>query len=322
MLVIGSSNTDLIIQVERIPKPGETILGGEFFSTAGGKGANQAIAAARAGGAVTFVAHVGRDVFGERALTNFAANGLRTRYVLRDSAKPTGTALIFVGRGGENSIAVAPGANASLSPADVQNARAAVRQARVLLLQLETPLPTVKAAIRLAASAGVPVILNPAPAQPLPSSLLRSVSILTPNETEVELLTGVRVRDETTAARAADKLRARGVQTVIITLGARGAMIVAETVRCLVPAYKVKPVDATGAGDVFNGALAVALAEKMSLWDAARFACAAAAISVTRFGAQSSAPLRDEIEWMLAKGKVANHVRRHKQNGHATGRVA
>jgi ribokinase len=327
VVVIGSSNTDLIIQAKRIPRPGETVLGGKFLSTAGGKGANQAVAAARAGGAVTFVARVGRDVFGEKALVGFAADGLNTRYVVRDPAKPSGTAVILVGCGGENCIAVAPGANSGLSPADVHNAEAAIRQARILLLQLETPLKSVRAAIGLAHSAGVPVILNPAPAQPLSSGLLRHVTILTPNETEAESLTGVRVINETTAARAAEQLRARGVQTVIIkvmviiTLGARGVMVVGESVSCLVSGYKVKAVDATGAGDVFNGALAVALAENKSLLDAARFACAAAAISVTRLGAQTSAPRRKEIEKMLAKGSVSGGGSRQKFNGHLPGRL-
>lgn len=319
VLVIGSSNTDLSIKVERIPRSGETILGGEFASTPGGKGANQALAAARAGGAVTFVARLGEDLFGEKALAGFTATGINVRYVVRDPANPSGTALIFVGNNGENCIAVASGANGQLSPADVRNARSALRRARIVLLQLETPLRTVEAAIRLATAAGVPVILNPAPAQPLSPRLLRNVFLLTPNETEAELLAGVRVINGATAAKAADRLLARGVQNVIITLGARGAFVAGENVSCLIPAYKVKAVDATGAGDVFNGTLAVALAEGKSLLDAARFASAAAAISVTRFGAQASVPPREEIEKMLATGKVSRSFTHRNLNGHANG---
>lgn len=319
VLVIGSSNTDLSINVERIPRSGETILGGEFFSTAGGKGANQAVAAARAGGAVTFIARVGQDVFGEKALAGFVEVGINARYVVRDPTKASGTALIFVGKNGDNCIAVSSGANGELSPADVHNARNAFRHARIVLLQLETPLKTVEAATKLAKFAGVPVILNPAPAQPLSSRLLRNVCLLTPNETETELLTGVRVINEATAAKAADKLRARGVQNVIITLGARGAFVAGKNVSCLIPGYKVKAVDTTGAGDAFNGTLAVTLAEGKSLLDAVRFACAAAAVSVTRFGAQVSLPVREEIEQMLSTGKVFRSFARRNLNGHANG---
>jgi ribokinase len=304
VLVIGSSNTDLIIKAARIPKPGETILGGEFARAAGGKGANQAVAAARAGGAVTFIARVGRDANGEAALAGFTADGINVKHVIRDPTHPSGVALILVDRKGENSIAVASGANDKLSPADVREANAAFRRARVVLLQLETPLKTVMASAALAAAAGVPMVLNPAPAQPLPLQLLKRVYVLTPNESEAELLTGVVVSNQATAARAAEKLLARGVQIVIITLGARGAFVAGKGVQQMIPGFKVDAVDATGAGDVFNGALVVALAEGRSLPEAARFASAAAAISVTRFGAQPSAPTRREIETVLATGKV------------------
>jgi ribokinase len=304
VLVIGSSNTDLIIKAERIPKPGETILGGEFVRAAGGKGANQAVAAARAGGAVTFIARVGRDENGERALAGLIADGINVKHVISDSKTPSGVALIFVGKNGENSIAVASGANDKLSPADVRRAKRAFRRARAVLLQLETPLKTVEASVALAAAAGVRVVLNPAPARTLPAALLQRIYLLTPNESEAELLTGVTVSNEATAAKAAEKLLARGVQNVIITMGARGAFVAAEGVRQLIPAFNVKAVDATGAGDVFNGALIVALAESRSLMDAAGFASAAAALSVTRFGAQPSAPTRHEIEALLATGNV------------------
>ena len=300
ILVVGSSNTDMIIKLDRIPQPGETILGGEFVTAAGGKGANQAVAAARAGGDVTFIARVGRDMFGEKAVTGFVQDGIHAQYVTRDPAAPSGVALIFVAKDGENSIAVASGANGLLSTADVKNAKRCIAGARAVVMQLETPQATVQAAAELACRAKVPVILNPAPARKLPGKLLMLVSILTPNETEAELLTGIAVRNEESAVRAAEALLARGVATVIITLGARGAFVAAASTRELIPGFQVKPVDTTGAGDVFNGALAVALGEGRTLIEAVRFANAAAAISVTRLGAQPSAPARNEIEALLA----------------------
>ena len=296
IIVVGSSNTDMIIQLERIPRPGETILGGQFATAAGGKGANQAVAAARAGGQVTFVARVGRDMFGDQAVAGFVSDGINVDYIVRDETAPSGVALIFVAQDGENSIAVAGGANGLLSPADVEKAAPALSGASALVMQLETPLPTVQAAAGLAAAAGVRVILNPAPAQPLPDELLQRVSILTPNETEAELLTGIAVVDDATAHQAADKLLARGVQNVILTLGARGALVVNSQTRQLVPGFAVKAVDTVAAGDVFNGALAVALGEGQPLLGAVQFANAAAAISVTRSGAQPSAPTREEID--------------------------
>ncbi len=304
ILVVGSSNTDLIIKVAHIPKPGETILGGEFARAAGGKGANQAVAAARAGGAVTFIARVGCDGNGEQALAGFAADGINVKHVIRDPSRPSGVALILVDRNGENCIAVASGANDRLSPADVHKSKEAFRRAQVVLLQLETPLPTVAACVALAAAAGERVVLNPAPARPLPAQLLTRVYLLTPNESEAELLTGLAVTNEATAARAADKLRTRGVQNVVITMGARGAFVAGKDVQQMIPGIKVHAVDATGAGDIFNGALVVALAEGLPLLEAAQFASAAAAISVTRFGAQPSAPTRSEIQTLLTTGKV------------------
>ena len=299
IVVVGSSNTDMIIQLDRIPRPGETLLGGEFTSAAGGKGANQAVGAARAGGDVTFIARVGKDIFGDQAVAGFRKDGINVNHVFRDAAAPSGVALIFVAKDGENSIAVAGGANGKLSPADVKRAAKVIRSAAVLVAQLETPLATVQAAADIAAKAGVRFILNPAPARPLPDALLKRVSILTPNETEAELLTGIKVTNEATAAKAAAKLRSRGVQTVILTLGSRGAFIADDKGNQLVPGFKVKAVDTTAAGDIFNGALAVALAEGKALPDAVRFANAAAAISVTCLGAQPSAPSRTEIESFL-----------------------
>ena len=299
ILVVGSSNTDMIIKLARIPRPGETILGGEFVIAAGGKGANQAVGAARAGGQVTFIARVGQDMFGEQAVSGFVKDGIDVEYVFRDKTSPSGVALIFVAQDGENSIAVASGANGRLSSADVKKAKSAFAGAAVLVMQLETPLETVETAAELAAKAGVRVILNPAPARPLPDSLLRRVSILTPNESEAELLTGVRVINAASAAKAADKLLAKGVETVIVTLGAKGALVACRGGQEIVPGFVVQAVDTTAAGDIFNGALAVALAEGQPLAAAVRFANAAAAISVTRLGAQPSAPKRKEIEKLL-----------------------
>ena len=299
ILVVGSSNTDMIIKLDRLPRPGETLLGGEFITAAGGKGANQAVGAARAGGRVTLIARVGRDMFGEQAVAGLVRDGINVDYVFRDKTSPSGVALIFVAKDGENIIAVASGANSRLTPAEVKKAKSVFSDASVLIMQLETPLATVQAAAELATRAGVPVILNPAPARRLPDQLLDRVSILTPNESEAELLTGIKVNSDAAAARAADKLRARGVQTVILTLGARGAFVAGDGCRQRVPGFKIKAVDTTAAGDIFNGALAVALAEERPLLSAVRFANAAAALSVTRLGAQPSAPMRDEIEQFL-----------------------
>jgi ribokinase len=304
IVVVGSSNTDMILKLDRIPKPGETILGGEFVTAAGGKGANQAVAAAQAGGAVTFIARVGRDMFGEQAIAGFVEAGIDVEHVQYDKS-PSGVALIFVAKDGENSIGVGGGANAKLAPADVKKAKAAFASASAVIMQLETPLETVQAAAELADSKKTLVILNPAPAQKLPDSLLKKISILTPNETEAELLTGIKVSDDASCAKAADVLLRKGVKTVIITLGSRGSYVATAKSKELVPGFKVKPVDTTAAGDTFNGALAVALAEGKSMNDAVRFANAAGAISVTRMGAQPSAPKRAEIEKLLGNKKPA-----------------
>jgi ribokinase len=299
IVVVGSSNTDMILQMDHIPRPGETLLGGEFSMAAGGKGANQAVAAARAGGSVTFLARVGNDMFGQQAIEGFRNDGINVQHVISDPDAPSGVALIFVADDGENSIGVASGANAQLSPADIQRASETIAQADVLVMQLETPLPTVQAAAEIAAAHGVRVILNPAPAQPLSDELISLVSVLTPNESEAELLTGIEVADENRAVLAADQLRSKGVATAIVTLGSQGAMVASDDFSGPVSAFDVKPVDTTAAGDVFNGALAVALSEGETLELAVKFASAAAALSVTRLGAQPSAPARKEIERLL-----------------------
>jgi ribokinase len=303
IVVLGSSNTDMIVRVPRIPRPGETLLGGEFFTAAGGKGANQAVAAARAGGRVHLIARIGRDSLGRQALAGLRCDGVGVAHVVRDASAASGAALIFVAKDGENSIAVAGGANNKLSRADVNRAAGAIRSAALLVAQLETPLATVQHAARLAHKAGVPVILNPAPARALPDALLKLVSILTPNESEAELLTGIKVTTDTAAAMACAALRARGVKTVILTLGKRGAFVADGHGEQRVAAFKVKAVDTTAAGDVFNGALAVALAENQPLIEAVRFASAAAALSVTQWGAQPSAPNRARIKALLMNSR-------------------
>jgi ribokinase len=296
IVVVGSSNTDMVIKTAHLPAPGETILGGTFFMNAGGKGANQAVAAARLGGAVTFVAKVGNDIFGREAVQLFEKESINTSFVVTDLQKPSGVALITVDEKGENCIAVASGANAALYKEDVEPALEKIEYAGVVLMQLEVPLDTVIYVAEEAAKKGKKVILNPAPACALPDALYPHISIITPNETEAGMLTRIRVTNEETAKEAAFVLRKKGVDTVIITLGAKGALILERETFTLVPSIPVKAVDTTAAGDIFNGALAVALAEGKELAKAVAFACKAAALSVTKLGAQASAPYRDEVE--------------------------
>lgn len=304
IVVIGSSNTDMIIELDTIPRAGETLLGSDLKTAAGGKGANQAIAAARAGAHVAFVARVGADSLGERAIAGFVADGVDVSCVRRDARAPSGAALIFVDRHGANSIGVALGANNRLSTADIGRARSFIAGAKAVLMQLETPLRTVAAAARMAAAKGALVILNPAPACKLPDMLLRDVTILTPNETEAEFLTGIKQTGIPAAMRAAQTLRQRGVQTVVLTLGARGALIADAQGTRVVKGYRVKVRDTTAAGDVFNGALAVALTEGRSLDAAVSFANAAAALSVMQFGAQPSAPRRGQIDHFFKRSRA------------------
>ena len=295
IIVLGSTNTDMVIKAARIPAPGETILGGDFLMNPGGKGANQAVAAARLGGDVTFIAKVGDDLFGREAKTLFANEGINVEHIFTDAEKPSGVALIMVSAKGENSIAVASGANGTLSPTDIETARSEIENAGALLMQLETPVETILCAAQWAFAKGVPVILNPAPACALPEALFPCISMITPNETEAELLTGIKVTDEQTASDAAKALCGKGVKRVIITLGAKGAFVYDNGVGMMIPAFPVEAVDTTAAGDVFNGALVVALTEGRPLDEAAVFASKAASISVTRMGAQASAPRRNEV---------------------------
>jgi ribokinase len=296
IVVVGSSNTDMVIKAAHLPGPGETVLGGQFLMNPGGKGANQAVAAARLGGDVVFVAKVGDDIFGQEAVQGFKNVGINTDYIVVDAENPSGVATIIVDEQGENCIAVASGANSTLSPADVDSAVQQIEAASVLLMQLETPVQTVEYAASLGKKAGKTVILNPAPAQPLSDGLLAQLDVITPNETEAEILTGIKVETEDDAQKAARALRDKGVGAVIITLGSRGAFVLSESFLGLVPAPKVEPVDTTAAGDTFTGALAVGLADGQTIEDAVVFANKAAAISVTRLGAQASAPKLEELE--------------------------
>ncbi len=296
IIVIGSANTDLIVRAARLPAAGETVLGGDLATAAGGKGANQAVAAARLGAPVAFVGRIGQDMFGQQSAAGLAAEGLDLTYLVRDSETPSGVALIVVDDAGQNLIAVAPGANGRLTPADVAAAQPALAAARVLLLQLEIPMETVLAAARAGRAAGLIVILNPAPAQPLPPELYALVDYLTPNEHEAALLAGVAVPEA-----AAGVLLGWGVRGVIVTLGQAGALVAPATAPAVhVPGFRVAAVDTTAAGDAFNGGLAVALARADGLPAAVRFAHAVAALSVTRPGAQPSLPSGAEVAAFLA----------------------
>lgn len=293
---MGSCNTDMVINMERLPLPGETLLGGKFFMNAGGKGANQAVAAARLGGKVDFVAKVGNDPFGIRSIDQYKAEGIGTKHVVVDKEHPSGVALILVDAHGENSIAVASGANAHLLPEDIDRAKGGIEDCDILLMQLETPMATIEHAAQMARKSGCKVILNPAPAHSLPESLLTNLYMLIANETEAEYISGTRISDMDSVARAADIICHRGVENVVITLGSKGAFIKERDTYHQVPALKVKAVDATAAGDTFCGAVCVALAEGRSITDAVTFANRAAAVTVTRMGAQSSLPYRREVE--------------------------
>jgi len=295
IIVIGSSNTDMVVKSKKIPSPGETILGGDFLMNAGGKGANQAVAAARLGGIVTFVTKTGNDLFGDQAKHLFDIEGIDTRFIIKDLKNPSGIALIMVDENGENCIVVAPGSNASLSAYDISDEVYINDPTDVYLMQLEIPVSTVEFVAEKVSKNGNKVILNPAPARQISEDLFRSLYLITPNEVEAELLTGIKVTDPISAEKAAEKLLAKGVKNVIITLGATGAFLLSGKTSKIIPVIPVKAVDSTAAGDVFNGALAVAISEGRELEEAVIFANKAASISVTWMGAQASAPYRNEI---------------------------
>ncbi len=296
ILVIGSSNTDMVIKTKNFPVPGETILGGKFLMNPGGKGANQAVAASRLGGMVTFVGKIGDDIFGKQAVQQLEDEGINVDFVAVDPLNPSGVAMITVDHKGENSIVVAPGSNGTLSPSDFDKAMSELDDSEYVLMQLETPIPTVEYIAKMAAVRRKKVILNPAPAAKLSDELLKNIYAITPNETEAELLTGIKVTNEQSALSAARILNDKGVEIVIITMGAAGVFLLENGTPELIAAPKVDAVDTTAAGDTFNGALVVALTEGKTIQESIAFANKAASISVTRIGAQSSVPYRKEIQ--------------------------
>jgi len=295
IVVVGSCNTDMVIKADRLPVPGETILGGTFFMNPGGKGANQAVAASRMGAQVTFISKTGNDVFGKQSVMLYNSENINTDYVFSDPGLPSGVALITVDAYGENCIVVASGANASLSPADINKAIREIESADVVLMQLEIPIETVEYVAEIANKKGIKVILNPAPARSLSDELLKCLYIIIPNKSEAEILSGIKVTDYETARQAADIISARGVENVIITLGPQGALIKEGPDYHHVEAYKVESVDTTAAGDSFCGSFCVGLVEGRSIPDSVILAAKAAALTVTRMGAQSSIPFRSEL---------------------------
>jgi ribokinase len=295
--VIGSTNMDMVVNTERIPAPGETILARNFFMNPGGKGANQAVAVARLGGELLFITKVGNDVFGKKFFQLYNEEGIDTRFMFSDDTLPSGVALITVDKKGENSIVVSPGANNALLPADFTEAvLKELEGCSIVLMQFETPMETILFIARYAVSKNIKVIINPAPVQPIPPGLLPLAYMITPNETEAALITGIEIKSLPDAKKAALAIVEMGVSKVIITLGAQGALICEDNEMTLVPAPVVNAVDSTAAGDVFNGALMVALSKGMSMAESTQFACRAAAISVTREGAQSSIPYFREVK--------------------------
>jgi len=294
IVVLGSLNMDLVVRTPRLPTPGETLIGGPFQTFPGGKGANQAVAVARLGAPVFMIGRVGCDAFGQELIAAAARDGVDTRGISQDPEAATGVALITVEASGQNTIIVVAGANYLISPQHIEPYSAFIRQASLLVMQLEIPLETVQAAARLARQAGVPVLLNPAPAQPLPQDLLRNIDLLAPNQSELALLAG-----GGSIESAAQSLIDQGVSTVLVTLGDQGAFVLDREGRTSAPAFSVSAVDAVAAGDAFIGAFAVALSEGKTVLEAARWGNAAGAIAVTRHGAQPSLPRRDEVVAML-----------------------
>lgn len=295
VLVIGSANTDMVVKTSRLPKPGETILGGDFFLFPGGKGANQAVAAARLEGEVTFVCNLGNDVFGKEALAGFEKDKIDTSLIIFEEDKPSGVAVITVNENAENTIVVAPGANASLTPEKILEIEDSFEACDIILTQLETPMESTEIIASLAKKYNKKLVLNPAPANELSANILDGLFLITPNETETELLTGVYPDSIEKCKEAADIFMKLGVSNIIITLGKQGAFYASKNENFLIESEKVKAIDTTAAGDVFNGALTVSLAQNKSWKESIKFANKAAAISVTRMGAQSSAPYLKEL---------------------------
>ena len=296
VLVIGSFMMDLVVRTPRVPENGETVIGKNFQRFPGGKGANQAVAAAKLGADVTMVGKVGADWFGDDILQVLEANGVDIEHILRDSAAPTGVGSVTIDELGNNRIVVVPGANLKYDLDDLKGVESLFGQADIVLLQLEMDIRTIKAAVEIGAMYNVPVILNPAPAQQLDEDLLSKVSYLTPNESEAELLTGVKISDVQSAEAAASKLLAMGVSNVVITLGDKGALYANADGSEYVPGFRTKVIDTVAAGDAFNGGLAVALTQGQSLGDAVKFANAVGALAVTKEGAIPSLPNRGDVD--------------------------
>ncbi|MFQ2110120.1 ribokinase [Aeromonas rivipollensis] len=299
LVVLGSVNADHVLRVPHFPRPGETLTGHSYQVVPGGKGANQAVAAARLGAAVSFIARIGDDAIGQQMKTGFANDGIDVSAVELDDKLPTGIAIIYVSDEGENSIGLSTEANGALDIAMVKRHEAMIAGAHTLLLQLEVPLDSVLEAARLARAHGTRVVLNPAPAQPLSADLLALVDLITPNQTEAELLTGVKVTGEASAAQASARFHQMGIADVMITLGSQGVYCSNAEQQALIPGFRVEAVDTTAAGDTFNGALLAAELAGADFHSAVRFAHGAAALSVTRFGAQSSIPGKQEVDTFL-----------------------
>ena len=294
IVVIGSSNTDMTVLADRLPVPGETVLGGKFAMGQGGKGANQAVAAQRLGGDVTFICKVGRDIFGENSIKEYQKDGMDTSKVMY-SDQPSGVALISVDTHAENCIVVASGANGDITVEDIEANRKDIEEAGILLLQLEIPVDAVVRAAKIGHEAGVYVVLNPAPACDLPEEIYQYLSLIIPNQTEIALMTGIEANDEEGAAKAVEALQSKGTKDVIVTMGSKGSMVYHEGQATFVPSRKVNAVDTTAAGDTYCGGLCVALSEGKDIIAAAEFATASSALTVQKRGAQDSIPYRKDI---------------------------
>jgi ribokinase len=303
IVVIGSSNVDLIMKMDHLPEKGETVTEAVFMQVYGGKGANQAVAAARSGGKVTFISCVGQDAYTPQMVQNYDDEGIDTRFVFQEKRIASGHALIMIGGDGDNIISVAPGANYNLTPQRIDEAIPVIEEAAMIVMQYEIPEETIKYVVNLANQKKIPVMWNCAPARAFDASYIPKINILVLNEVEAGFLAGMPVENQSDAEKAADILIKKGVEKVIITLGSQGAFVLTKNEKVSVPSYKVDAVDTTAAGDTFCGAFAVALVEGKFLKEALQFASAAAAISVTRMGAQPSAPKRTEIDKFLKENE-------------------
>lgn len=296
IVIVGSANTDMVISADHFPLPGETLMGTNFMTNFGGKGANQAVAAARMGGQTVFIGKVGNDNFGTSIISNLESEGINVSHLYTTQETSTGVALITTIPSGENSIIVNAGANGQLTADDVRDSEEVIAEAGTVLMQLETPVAALTEAAKLGKKHGAFTVLNPAPASPLPHELLENIDLLIPNETEASSISGVEIKDESTAMEAISVIQGMGVKNVIITVGSKGAIAKVDGKMIMVPAFKVKAIDTTAAGDTFCGALCVALSEGKDIEAAIRFGNKASSVSVTRKGAQLSIPQRKELE--------------------------